>query len=181
MDVTRPDAASDAAPEDHEPPELDLTPRTGAPAGGTLATRRRRNRRLGVVGLLVVLAAVAGFLVTQLNSATTYFYTVDQAVAKRDVTGGRTFRIEGTVADDPAKTASADGEKLTFTLANNGASARCEYTGGEPSALFKKGEPVVLEGHWDGAVFTSSLIMVKHDATYDQKHPDRVTTTTGVP
>lgn len=160
--------------------DLDLTPRTAGPEKGTLAARRRRNRRWGIVGLLVVLAVTAGFLVTQLNSATTYFYTVDQAVAKRAATGGRTFRIEGTVADDPVKSPTAAGERLTFTLASKGASTRCEYTGGEPSALFKKGEPVVLEGHWSGAVFASSLIMVKHDATYDQKHPDRATTT-GVP
>ena len=85
------------------------------------------------------------------------------------------------MVDDPVKTATAGGEQLTFTLASNGSSAQCHYTGGEPSALFKKGEPVVLEGHWNGDVFTSSLIMVKHDATYDAKHPDRVTTTTTAP
>jgi cytochrome c-type biogenesis protein CcmE len=170
MDVTQTPEATD----------LDLTPRT-APAKGSLAARRRRNRRWGIVGLLVVLAAVAGFLISQLNGATTYFYTVDQAVAKRADTGGRTFRIEGTVADTPVKATTPTGERLTFTLASNGVSTRCEYTGGEPSALFKKGEPVVLEGHWSGETFSSSLIMVKHDATYDEKHPDRVTTTTNAP
>ena len=45
---------------------------------------------------------------------------------------------------------------------------------GQPPQLFKPGIPVVLEGHWQGAVYASDQIMVKHTASYTEAHPDRL-------
>lgn len=155
------------------PPPLELRPRSG-PAAPAVAAHRRRKRRLLVGGVLVVLLGAAGILVSQLNSATTYFYTADKAVQKRPSLGSKTFRVEGTVVGDPRKVTSADGERLDFDIAFNGVGLTCHYFGGEPSALFKAGEPVVLVGHFNGDAFAANQILVKHDAQYKAKHPDRV-------
>ena len=86
---------------DGEPPEFDLTPR--APARrGSRGTVGRGSRRWVALGVLVVLAAAAGFLVSKaLGGATDYFYQVDEAVAQRPQLGTRRFRIQGTVTDTP--------------------------------------------------------------------------------
>lgn len=164
MTETRP--GIDQELSEREPPPLDLTPRTPPPA--------RRHRKWALVALVAVLAAAVGFLATQLNDATTYFYTADQAVARKAKLGDRTFRIEGTVIDTPAKTTVGGDERLSFTIASKGTRVHCHYSGGEPSSLFKRGEPVVLVGHFAGDLFTSDQIMVKHDAEYKAKHPDRL-------
>jgi cytochrome c-type biogenesis protein CcmE len=176
-DESRTDVDADADPDDavelepHEPPPLDLTPRTSGPAG---AGGGRRHRKWFVVGVLVVLLAAIGFLVTQLTDATTYFYTADQAVTKKASLGERTFRIEGTVMNQPAKRIEAGDEHLSFIIGSKSARVPVHYSGGEPSSLFKQGEPVVLVGHFTGDTFASSQILVKHDAEYKAKHPDRV-------
>ena len=158
--------------EPHEPPPLDLTPRTsGAPGAGG---GRRPRRKWLAVGVLVVLLGVIGFLVTQLSDATTYFYTADQAVTKKASLGERTFRIEGTVMNQPAKLIESGDEHLSFTIGSKSARVPVHYSGGEPSALFKQGEPVVLVGHFTGNSFMSNQILVKHDAQYKAEHPDRV-------
>jgi cytochrome c-type biogenesis protein CcmE len=152
---------------------LVLTPRT-APSSPSRVASKRRQRRIFVGSLLVVLLGGAAFLVSQLTEATTYFYNADQAVAKKASLGSRTFRIQGTVMAKPVKTSSADGERLRFHIAFNGVDVPCDYSGGEPSALFKAGEPVVLVGHFSGATFAANQILVKHDSVYKEKHPDRL-------
>jgi len=152
---------------------LELTPRTTATTPARIAARRRQ-RRFMVGALLLVLIGGAAFLVTQLKDATTYFYNADQAVAKKASLGSRTFRIQGTVVRTPVKTTAVDGETLVFDIAFNGVSVPCHYMGGEPSSLFKAGEPVVLVGHFEGDRFAANQILVKHDNEYKAKHPDRL-------
>ena len=45
---------------------------------------------------------------------------------------------------------------------------------GSPPELFKEGIPVVLEGQWQGDVFASDRILVKHTSEYKAANPDRV-------
>ena len=140
-----------------------------------LAVRRRRTRRRAWALVAVVVAALAFLLVKGLAGATTYFYTADQAVHMRAQLGDTRFRIEGTVA---AGTVRRAGDKVDFTIANNGVQVPVVNTG-YPPQLFQPGIPVVLEGHFQGATFVSDLIMVKHTATYSAAHPQRVTNYVG--
>jgi cytochrome c-type biogenesis protein CcmE len=166
------DQELDQLDADGEPPEFDLTPR---PASEAPKGPRRRNRKWLAVGVLVALAAVTGFVVSQaLGSATEYFYRVDEAVAQRPELGTRRFRMQGSVSGEPVRRALGDQQEATFALAANGKKAKVEYTGGEPPALFKPCEPVVIVGHWQGEVFKADQIIVKHTETYTDKHPERV-------
>jgi cytochrome c-type biogenesis protein CcmE len=104
-----------------------------------------------------------------LSNATEYFKTADQAVADRAHLGSRQFRIEGTVQNDVRRT----GKLTDFSIYANGVSVDVTDSN-DPPQLFKPGIPVVLEGHWAGAYFSSDLIMVKHTASYVEAHPDRL-------
>ncbi|MEM9564378.1 MAG: cytochrome c maturation protein CcmE [Actinomycetota bacterium] len=144
-------------------PSLDLTP------SEHLDRPRRRWRNWVIMG---VLALAAGFVLVQaLTNARVFFLNVDEAVAQRAELEGETFRMQGTVVDEPRT--AADGS-LLFTVAFGGAEAQIRHVGDEPSNLFELGEAVVAEGRWDGEVFLSSQILVKHSEEYVEDNPDRV-------
>lgn len=127
------------------------------------------RRRLWLAGAVVIVAL--GVLVAQgLGNATLYFRTADEAVAQRESLGDRRFRIQGDVV---AGSISEVGNDVTFTLAKNGVDVPIRHQG-DPPELFQPGIPVVLEGHFDGQVFASDRILVKHSETYTAENPERV-------
>lgn len=143
--------------------ELDLTPSTAE------ARPRRRWRNWVILGGLAI---VAGFVLFQaLTSARVFFLNVDEAVAQKADLGSEVFRLQGTVVDEPST--DADGS-LRFTVAFGGEEAEVRHVGDEPSNLFRLGQAVVAEGHWDGDEFRSSQVLVKHSEEYVEDNPDRV-------
>jgi cytochrome c-type biogenesis protein CcmE len=143
---------------------LDVTPR---------APRQPRPRRRWWAFVVIVgLLAVAAFVATKaLGDAALFFYNADEAVAKKDELGDKQFRLQGTVQDG---TIVKRGEEVDFVVAFNGVTVPVVHHG-DPPELFRAGQPVVLEGHWDqsSATFDSSRMLVKHDAEYDEDNPDR--------
>lgn len=143
---------------------MDVTPRP-APA-----PPRRRNP-LAVAALVVILVAL-GFVVFQgLGNATLYYYNADEAVAKKADLADHRFRVQGMVDDDVA----SQGDSVTFTISFNGVTVPVRHVG-DPPDLFQPGIPVVLEGRWDGDVFASDRILIKHSAQYKADNPGRVGT-----
>lgn len=135
--------------------------RPAAPA----ATRWR------IAAVVVIIAAAIGFLVFKgLGDATVYFKTADEAVAQKAKLGDHRFRVEGAVVTDSVHE-TTDG--VRFEIINAGVVVPVLHRG-DPPELFKPGIPVVLEGRWDGDVYASDRIMVKHTSEYREQNPDRV-------
>ncbi len=127
------------------------------------------RRRLWLAGAVVV--AALGFLVFQgLGNATLYFRTADEAVAQRAELGDRRFRIEGDVVDGSVNRV---GNDVSFTLTSKSVEVPVRHKG-DPPELFKPGIPVVLEGRFQGDVFASDRILVRHSETYVAENPERV-------
>lgn len=148
--------------------ELDLTPRD--PGEASRSTGRRRSVRNIVIvgGLGVVLAFV---LYQALTSARVFFYNVDEAVERRSELVDQTFRMQGTVVSEERIDSSG---ALRFTMAFGEATAEVRHTGDEPSGLFETGEKVLVQGRWEGEVFHSHQILVKHSEEYVEDNPDRL-------
>ena len=124
-----------------------------------------------IAAVVLVIAAAIGFLVFKgLGDATVYFKTADEAVAEKEELGDRRFRVEGAVVEDSVQE-SADG--VRFEIISAGEKVPVLHRG-DPPELFKPGIPVVLEGNWDGDVYASDRIMVKHTTEYREQNPDRV-------
>jgi cytochrome c-type biogenesis protein CcmE len=123
--------------------------------------------------VLALILVGAGFVVSKaLTSASLFFYNADEAVAKESSLGTSTFRIQGTVEDDVRRTAGG----ADFTITYNGVQVPVDHTG-DPPQLFKAGEPVVLQGHWDTdrqRLFLSDQMLVKHDANYVAQNSARL-------
>lgn len=133
------------------------------------ASRRGRQPLRVAVAVIVVLGAI-GFLVSKgLGDATVYFKTADEAVRDRDELGDRRFRIEGLVQEGVRQ----DADTVRFTIISAGVQVPISHRG-DPPELFRPGIPVVLEGRWDGEVYASDRIMVKHTSEYREKNPERV-------
>jgi cytochrome c-type biogenesis protein CcmE len=122
-----------------------------------------------VAVLVLILGALTFVVFRGLSSATLYFYNADEAVERRDSLGERRFRVQGEVQDDVVET---DGG-ARFTIVFDGASVDVDHVG-DPPDLFRPGIPVVLEGRWDGEVFASDRMLVKHSEEYKAENPDRV-------
>lgn len=145
--------------------ELDLSPREipGRPSG----TRSWRNWLI-----IAVLSVAAGVVLYQaLTTSRVYFLNVDEAVDRRIELADDTLNMQGTVVAEPSRT--SDGAIL-FTISFGGAEADVRHIGSEPTSLFGKGQRVVARGHWEGADFVSTQILVKHSEQYVEDHPDRL-------
>ncbi len=127
-----------------------------------------RARILVVVS--IVLLAIGFLAYKGLGDATVYFKTADEAVAEKDELGTRRFRVEGAVVTDSVRQA---GDVVRFEIISAGETVPVVHQG-DPPELFKPGIPVVLEGRWDGDVYASDRIMVKHTSEYREQNPDRV-------
>ncbi len=167
-------ADSGAPSEDEEAPGGGGAGATGraAPTGLGGGPGRRAllgSRRRQLIAVLVIAGAVSFLLLEGLNNATVYFKTADQAVADKAALGSRQFRIEGTVEPGVRQV----GATTDFSIYANGVRVSV-VDSADPPQLFKPGVPVVLEGHWNGPVYASDQIMVKHTASYTEAHPDRL-------
>ncbi len=136
---------------------LDLTPQDNRAAH---SGQSKGRNRLIVGSITLVLAFV---LFKALTSASVFFYNVDEAVAEKAELGERTFRMQGVVVSEPVKDTTG---VITFGVSFNDVDAQIRHIGEEPTDLFEIGMPVVIEGHWDGRVFESTQILVKHSETY---------------
>ncbi|GAC1315450.1 MAG: hypothetical protein NVSMB12_11040 [Acidimicrobiales bacterium] len=148
---------------------------TIAPHAGVGPAPRARasfgNRRRLTIAVLIVIVAFGFLLYRGLGNAAVYFQTADEAVAKKAQLGSRRFRIEGTVLPG---TIHPVGQSVDFSIAGpRGTAVPVTHTGDQPQ-LFKDATPVVLEGHWQGDVFASDRIMIKHSEDYKSQHPDRL-------
>ena len=133
-----------------------------------VSTPRRVPWRVLVVVAIVI--AALGFLLLRVGDAAVYFKTADEAVAQRAEIGTRRFRVEGVVVAGSVKTV---GDGVAFEIEERNVRLAVEHRG-DPPELFQPGIPVVLEGRWQNARFSSDRIMVKHSAEYRAENPDRV-------
>lgn len=148
--------------------ELDLTPHEpggSEPKGGRSASVRN-IAIMGIIGLVLVFV-----LYQAISSARVFFLNVDEAVAQQADLGTQTFRMQGTVVSESGVD---DVGALVFVVAFDDAKAEVRHTGDEPSNLFGIGEKVVVQGHWEGDVFQSHQIVIKHSEEYIEDNPDRL-------
>jgi cytochrome c-type biogenesis protein CcmE len=156
---------------DHPPPGSsdDDDPAELAEASGELPPLRPRGARrrwIALAGIGVVIVALGFVVIKGLGEATVYFRNADEAVRERDELGDRRFRLQGTVVDDAVTTERG----VTFDVTFNDVDVVVHHAG-DPPEMFRPGQSVVLEGHWDasGDFFDSDRMLIRHDATYESQ------------
>lgn len=168
MDVTPRGGQPAADDASGATPALDVMPRAGEARG-------RRKSKLPAIAIgAVVLVAIVFVFTRAIGDAATFYLNADEAVAKEQTLGEKRFRLQGNVVPGSTER-TADG--VSFKVAFNGVEVPVTHVG-DPPDLFQDCIPVVLEGRFEGAadsrVFSSNLMIVKHDSTYDASNPDRI-------
>ena len=129
--------------------------------------RLRKQQRLALVILAVVLVgAAAGLVLTALQDKVAFFVTPTQ-VAEKSVEPGRQFRLGGLVVDGSIRR-DEDGF-VHFAITDKAREVPVAYKGLLPD-LFRDGQGVVTQGvlRPDG-VFEASEVLAKHDENYMPK------------
>lgn len=149
-------------------------------ASGGLTTRTK----LIVVGLLAA-AAFGYFGFVAFQSATAYYLTVDEVVARGPDGVPASLQVKGRLLPDTFTRAGADGEPSTvavFVLEENGAQLDATYEGALPDLFFNPHSEIVLSGAYraDG-VFDAERVLVKCPSKYqsleEEPPPDYGATT----
>ena len=109
----------------------------------------------------VAALGVVVFLIFQLSSNLVFFNTPTELLDRRPAETER-LRVGGQVVTDSV---SGGSGTVTFLLTDGRESIRVEHDG-LPPELFAEGRGVVLEGTYDGIVFRSDTMLVKHDEQY---------------
>lgn len=108
----------------------------------------------------VLLIGVLVFLLANLSSSLVYYNTPAELEA-RQVDSTR-LRLAGRVT---AGSVSEGETTVMFSLEDCTSAVTVVHTGAPPQ-LFSEGRTVIVEGTWDGDVFSSSTMLIKHDEQY---------------
>ena len=123
-----------------------------------------------------LLAGILIVLVFMLNSNLVYFNTPTEM---QQMAGGDSrHRLGGQVVVGSVTPTTTGVE---FVVTDGRVSLPVAYQGAPPQ-LFEEGVGVVVEGTWDGVMFHSDTMLVKHDeqyrskdGVYDPEHPPAAT------
>jgi cytochrome c-type biogenesis protein CcmE len=146
---------------------LELSPRTA----GSTRPPRRRSRNWAAIGLLVVVLAGMGVIVSKfLTSAVDYYCNVDEMNVRKGCGADRRLRVQGTV--DEGTLRAEDGTTF-FTVSFNNATLPVRYDG-EPGGIFEECVPVVVHGILKDGTFNGDRVEVKHSNEYEAENKDRL-------
>ena len=149
---------------------MDLSPRVTEP----VAPASPRNTRKWVsIGMLVVVLAAGGVVLTKfLTSSLDYYCNVDEVGRKSGCEAGRRLRIQGTVEEGTLSTSKG---VTTFGITFNKVTKKVVYDG-DPGGLFQECIPVVVHGTFDAATdtFNGDEVEVKHSNEYEAKNKTRL-------
>lgn len=124
-----------------------------------------KRYRLFIVAGVGLLAVLTGFLIYNLRGNLVYYRIPSEIRDDPSAIDSGRFRLGGQVVPG---TVVDDGETVRFEITDGIATVMVAHHG-VPQQLFREGIGVVVEGTWDGTVFTSDSMIVKHDEQYRTK------------
>lgn len=118
---------------------------------------------IAVTAIALVLAT--GLIGYAMRDGINFFRSPSQVMAEPP-SPSETFRIGGLVEEGTLR--RGEGETVTFSVTDGGASVPVRYTGVLPD-LFGENEGMVGLGRYEDGVFTATEILAKHDEEYMPK------------
>jgi cytochrome c-type biogenesis protein CcmE len=131
-----------------------------------MAMGLKKKRRMQLIGLGVVMLAVATALVGYGMRDGIEFFRSPSQLAEHPPRAGERFRIGGLVEE--GSLLRGDGHKVSFTVTDGGAEADVTFEGILPD-LFREGQGIIATGTMENGVFIASEVLAKHDESYMPK------------
>ncbi len=126
------------------------------------------KRWFTVIAIAIAIGAVAYLSFGGIEKNLVYYWTPSDLLAKKDSVKGATIRLGGMVQEGSLDW-DAESMRLEFAMAEQpepgGPSIKVISTGAPPQ-MFREGIGCIVEGKYDGTVFHSDRLMVKHSNEY---------------
>lgn len=126
----------------------------------------KKKRRMQVIGLALISLIGATALIGYAFQDGINFFRSPTQVVEEPPLPSEVFRIGGLVEEGTL--VRGQGEAITFSVTDGGASVPVSYTGILPD-LFREGEGMVGTGSYINGVFQATEILARHDETYMPK------------
>ncbi len=133
---------------------------SSAPSGP--AGRSSRPRARYWVAAVACVGAIGFLLFGGLRGNVVYYRTVGEALERKENGDVSRFRLAGAVVPGSV-TSTSEGVSFRVT---DGTREVTVNNQGDPPELFADGAPVVCDGHWEGDVFASETILIRHGNDY---------------
>lgn len=128
---------------------------------------KRKNKRLSFVFLtFLALAAAAGLVLAALQDNIVFFHSPTEIV-KKNIRPEQHLRVGGLVEKGTVKR-TGQNAITSFRVTDLTTSLTVNFKGILPD-LFREGQGVVAEGHYQNGVFEAKEVLAKHDETYMPK------------
>jgi cytochrome c-type biogenesis protein CcmE len=120
-----------------------------------------------IVGGVVIALAIIYLIYSGIQNNATYFFTVDELYAKGEAQYNRPVRVTGLVDGDTIEFNNRD-LILTFDVTSaTGERMHVVFNGPKPDQMRHEAE-AILEGKYDGQVFTTQMLMLKCPSRYEE-------------
>ena len=126
-----------------------------------------------VVGGVMIALAIIYLIYSGLQSNAAYFLTVDEFYAKGEALHGRTVRVSGKV---DAETIQFNNRDLLLTfdvVSETGERMSVIFNGPKPDQM-REGADAILEGKYDGQIFTAQSLLLKCPSRYEEGQIEEV-------
>ncbi len=123
----------------------------------------KKQRRIQIIAIAAVALALSAGLIGYAMRDGINFFRAPSDVAVAPPPSSEVFRIGGLVEE--GSLVRGQGETITFSVTDGGASIPVRYTGVLPD-LFGEGEGMVGTGRLVDGVFEATEILARHDETY---------------
>lgn len=111
-------------------------------------------------GFLMSFAAI--IVLNRFNENIVFFYSPTE-LQVREIDANTVVRVGGLVKNHSLKKETEN--RVSFLLTDTQTALQVQYTGLLPN-LFREGQGVVAEGHWQNGIFSATHILAKHDEQY---------------
>tara|TARA_B100000959_G_scaffold253995_1_gene285341 strand:+ start:208 stop:669 length:462 start_codon:yes stop_codon:yes gene_type:complete len=128
----------------------------------------RQKQVIAVVALCVVAGVLAFISLSDIEDNLVYYWDPAQLLEKGELAKKATIRLGGVVRTDSIDW-NPETLKLHFKVGmtpNEKEEVITVHSVGAPPQMFQEGMGVVVEGQYDGQIFKSERVMVKHSNEY---------------
>ena len=130
----------------------------------------KRKQIKFIIGSVIIVAALAFLAFTGFQDNKSYYQTVPQLYASKDVAYGRSLRVEGdVVAGSIAR--SNDGKVVDFVIGQQPQTLKIRYVGKDPlpDTLIDRATAVASGSLGRDGVFTANQITAKCASKYEKE------------
>lgn len=136
-------------------------------------TSANKKRVVALVAVLVAGGALAFISMGGIEKNLVYYWNAQELLERGDKAHGATVRLGGVVKNGSVHW-DASTLKLDFDVGiapEAGGATVAVHAIGAPPQMFREGMGVVVEGRYDGKVFTADRVLVKHSNEYRPPAP----------